>query len=436
MLGDAAVGEFVNLIGQSVEEIAVVGDDDQRAVESHQRLFENLLGLQVEVVGRLVEDQQVDRFEQQLDHRQARPLTAGEHLDELLAGLLAEHEGTQDVADTGPDVAHGDVVDGLEDGDRLVESRRLVLREVADPDVVADPDLTLEVDLPHDGLDHRRLALAVASHESHLVAAPDGDRHAAEHPVAAVRLAQFGGDDRIGTRTRSGRKAQVQRRGVLLVHLDEFQFFEHPHARLHLVGLRIGPLETLDELAGLGDHLLLVVVGRLLLLAPFAPQAEVARVVDFVVVDTPAGDLDGARGDMVYEGLVVGNDHHGLGVVHQKILQPLDRLDVEVVRRLVQQQQVGFLQQQLGQLDAHAPAAREFGGLAREVAPFEAQPQQNALHVFLIVGEVHGIELLGDGRDLLDQPHVRLAFVVGAGRELLVERRDPPLDFEQVFECP
>ena len=35
---------------------------------------------------------------------------------------------------------------------------------------MADPDLALEVDLPHDGLDHRRLALAVAPHESHLVA--------------------------------------------------------------------------------------------------------------------------------------------------------------------------------------------------------------------------------------------------------------------------
>lgn len=69
---------------------------------------------------------------------------------------------------TGPDVAHGDVVDGLEDGDRLVEPRRFVLREVTDPDVMADPDLALEVDLPHDGLDHRRLALAVAPHESHL----------------------------------------------------------------------------------------------------------------------------------------------------------------------------------------------------------------------------------------------------------------------------
>ena len=107
-----------------------------------------------------------------------------------------------------------------------------------------------------------------------------------------------------------------------------------------------------------------------------------------------------------------------------------------MVRRLVQQQQVGFLQQQLGQLDAHAPAARKFGGLAREVAPLEAQSQQDALHVFLVIGEVHSVEFLGNGRDLLDQPHVRLALVVGAGRELLVERRDPPLDFEQVFECP
>ena len=107
-----------------------------------------------------------------------------------------------------------------------------------------------------------------------------------------------------------------------------------------------------------------------------------------------------------------------------------------MVRRLVQQQQVGLLQQQFGQLDAHAPSTRELGGLPREVRAFEAQSQQDAFDVLLIVGEVHGIEFLGNGRHLLDKPHVRLAFVVGAGRELFVERRDLPFDFEQVFESP
>ena len=160
------------------------------------------------------------------------------------------------------------------------------------------------------------------------------------------------------------------------------------------------------------------------------------RVIDFVIVDASAHDLDRARGDVVDEGFVMGNDHHGLGVVHQKILQPFDRFDVEVVRRLVQQQQVGFLQQQFGQLDAHAPSARELGGLPRKVRALEAQSQEDALYVFLVIGEVHGIEFLGNGRHLLDQAHVRLAFVVGAGRKLFVERCNPPFDLEQVFESP
>ena len=248
-----------------------MGDDDQRAVERHQRFLENLFGLQVEVVGRLVENQQVDGLQQQFDHRQTGPLAAGKHLDEFFAGILAEHEGAEDIADTGPDVAHGDVVDGFEDGDRLVEPRRFVLREIADLDVVAHLDRTFEVDLAHDRLDHRGLTFAVAAHEGDFVAPLDGDRHVAEYTVVAVRLAQFGRDDGIGTRPRGGRETQVQCRRILLVHLDKFQFFEHPHTRLHLVGLRIGSLEPLDELPGLGDHLLLVVVGRLLLLAPFAP---------------------------------------------------------------------------------------------------------------------------------------------------------------------
>ena len=44
-----------------------------------------------------------------------------------------------------------------------------------------------------------------------------------------------------------------------------------------------------------------------------------------------------------------------------------------MVGRLVEQQQVGLCQQQLGQRDAHLPAAGEFFGLARPVCLAEAE---------------------------------------------------------------
>ena len=42
-----------------VEQRAVVGDEQQRALEGLQRVLERLARLEVEVVGRLVEDQDV-----------------------------------------------------------------------------------------------------------------------------------------------------------------------------------------------------------------------------------------------------------------------------------------------------------------------------------------------------------------------------------------
>ena len=71
--------------------------------------------------------------------------------------------------------------------------------------------------------------------------------------------------------------------------------------------------------------------------------------------------------------------YHGIGTCGEELLQPLDRLDVEVVRRLVQQEDVGTLQQEFGQLDAHAPSAGEFARGAVEVLPREAQAHQRAL---------------------------------------------------------
>ena len=55
-------------------------------------------------------------------------------------------------------------------------------------------------------------------------------------------------------------------------------------------------------------------------------------------------------------------DHHDRGaLLDQVALQPLDRLDIQVVGRFVEQQEVRFLQQDFAQGDAHLPAARIIG---------------------------------------------------------------------------
>ena len=75
----------------------------------------------------------------------------------------------------------------------------------------------------------------------------------------------------------------------------------------------------------------------------------------------------------VHEGAVVADDEDGAIVARDKAAQPLDALEVQVVGGLVQEQQVGVAQEELGQRDAHLPAARELGARALKVGDLKAQ---------------------------------------------------------------
>ena len=57
-----------------------MGDGDDRALEAVHRVLERLGGLDVEVVGRLVEQQQVVALDLEAEDLQARALAAGERL--------------------------------------------------------------------------------------------------------------------------------------------------------------------------------------------------------------------------------------------------------------------------------------------------------------------------------------------------------------------
>ena len=76
MFADATMTELINLADKTIEEITVVTNHDERSVEIEQGPFQYILGLQVEVVGRLIENQQIHRLQQQFENGKAGALTS------------------------------------------------------------------------------------------------------------------------------------------------------------------------------------------------------------------------------------------------------------------------------------------------------------------------------------------------------------------------
>ena len=85
-----AAVELEDPAGDVVEEVAIVGDRDDRALVLGEVALEPVDGLGVEVVGRLVEQQQVGRGQQQAAQRDAAALAAGELRDVGVGGRQAQ----------------------------------------------------------------------------------------------------------------------------------------------------------------------------------------------------------------------------------------------------------------------------------------------------------------------------------------------------------
>ncbi len=269
-------------------------------------------------------------------------------------------------------------------------------------------------ELPHDTLHQRRLSLAVLADEGNFVASFERESGVVEHLMVTECFTDIVDNERIIARARSGWEAEVEMGGVDFVDLDALDFGKLLYAALNLDAFCGLITEAFDEFLGVLNHLLLVGVGALLLFEAFFAQFEELRIVDCVVVDVSERNLDGAVGDIVDKSTIVTDKDNGLGFRHQEIFEPLDRLDVEMVRRLVEQKHVGVAQQKLGELDAHSPSAGELRGGAVEVGAQESEAGESALHFGLVVLAFFHRYALREGRDLVDQLGVGLRFVVGS----------------------
>ena len=98
-------------------------------------------------------------------------------------------------------------------------------------------------------------------------------------------------------------------------------------------------------------------LGLLLLLDPVLLLVQPRRVVAFPGDAVTAIELEDPAGDIVEKVPIVRDGYDRAGIVLQKTLEPGDRLGVEMVGRLVEEQQVGRLQEQAAQRDATAFAA-------------------------------------------------------------------------------
>ena len=216
-------------------------------------------------------------------------------------------------------------------------------------------------------------------------------------------------------------------------HLDGGHLLEHLHPALDLRGLgRLVP-ELVDEVPDAGDLLVL----PLLLLAqhrdPRIPFHEVFRVGPDVRRQGAPVDLDDPGHHPVEEVAVVGHEHEGVRIVGEIVLEPVAGLEVEMVRGLVEQQNVRPLEDQLGEGDAHLPAAGERVGGLLEVGRGETEPVQHPGDL-----QVDGVAVLvAEPMLQLAVPFqdrvVVLAGVPGVG-EAMLEVLHGALDVEQRLE--
>ncbi len=155
-----------------------------------------------------------------------------------------------------------------------------------------------------------------------------------------------------------------------------FHAFQRLDPALCLTGLGGLGLEARDVLFHVRTLRLLLLVGLLLLGQTFGTSPLEGAVAAAIESDPALLDM----GDVIDHGIqkiaVVGNQQQGAGVTLEPVFKPQNGVEVQVVGRFVEQQQVRGAHQCLRQVQAHTPATGETADLTLHLFVGEAQPGQ------------------------------------------------------------
>ncbi len=329
--------------------------------ECQQRFFQALQGFNVQIVGGLVQKQQVATLLQSERQVQAIALAAGKHASGLLLVRALEAEVCNVGAAGNFLLAHADVIQpvGNHFPKRLLRVKAFAvlvyvgnLHGFAQGKGAAGYRL-----LANDHLEQGRFAYAVGADYAHNAVARQAERKVVnEHAVAELLVQMFHFQNLCA-------QAGANRNG----NCGEVNVFGAAGFRFHLlVALQARLVLGLARLGAGANPLQLVLhalyqLGLLLALGLQAGSLgfQVGGVVALVRVQVATVNFADPLGNVVQEVAVVRYGQHGTGVTMQELLQPQHRFSIQVVSRLVQKQQVGSFKQQLAQRHAPALAARK-----------------------------------------------------------------------------
>ena len=370
-----------------------MGDEEQIPLVFLHRLLDPLPALNVQVVGGLVQHQQIDLFVHQHTQAQTALLAAGQGGYRLEHILAPEFERRQPVPRR-----LGSAVLGVDQGVHQAALRVVkvdVLRQVSNLYSRPHPDLTAVWRLlAQDHFQQRGLAAAVVSDQGDALAAGHFQPQAGKEGAPAEALGEALDGQHLVPAELPLSEADL--------HLPLlFGAVGDPHpldALLHgfdplkgLVHSGIGPhphlLCGLLQLLDLG--LLLLVLLQLLLIAALLLHG-VEAVTALVKFRPALLDLDDAVHHLVQKITVVGDGEHRPLELAQILLQPLGGPQVQVVRRLIQQQDVGVLQDQTGQVH---PGLFPAGQAFKQLLPHGLWDGQSVAHFVN-----PGVRLIASGR--------------------------------------
>ncbi len=114
-------------------------------------------------------------------------------------------------------------------------------------------------------------------------------------------------------------------------------------------------------------------------------------------------ELDDGVGHVLEKAAVVGDDQHARVRQAQKSLEPLDRFKVEVVGGFVEHEQVGVLQQQLGERESPALPAAQRARRERLIGLGQADPVEDLGDPVVVGVAIEALVLVLDVAVLLEQ---------------------------------